>query len=155
MKVVALRYALTALFVLTASTGCVFAKESPYPVNAGDSTPVAEREDGDNYARIIDRTPIVAFEYGRCETDDDCAPRGCDNAVCSPDGYAATCISDQVSHCLAEVPRTSCGCTDEGVCRWARDMPVLQCARIYSVDGGETRSYPGSEGEAYPWRPYY
>lgn len=154
MKVVSRHLALTAFLLLTFASGCVFTKESPYPVNAGDSTPVSEREVQDAYARITDRTAIVAFEYGRCETDADCLPRGCDNAVCAPEGIMNTCVTDTVSACLANVPTESCGCTDEGVCRWTRNNLVLQCARIATEDN-DTRPYGGGEGEAYPWRPYY
>lgn len=154
MTPVVCRHVLSGLIILVALSGCVFTKESRYPVNAGDSTPVSERGDDDAYARIIDRTPIVAFEYGRCEADSDCLPRGCDNAVCSPDGFASTCVTDEVSACLAKVPTSQCGCTDEGVCRWTRNMQVMQCARIV-IEGSESRPYDGGEGEAYPWRPYY
>lgn len=154
MTPVALRSVLSGLILLIAASGCIFTKESRYPVNAGDSTPISEREDDDAYARIIDRTPIVAFEYGRCESDADCMPRGCDNAVCSPEGFASTCVTDEISACLATVPSTQCGCTDEGVCRWTRNTQVMQCARKAN-DVSETRAYTGAEGESYPWRPFY
>ena len=142
------------LMPAVAVSACVFTRESPYVVNAGDSTPVDQREDGTPFDRILDLTPIVAFEAGRCESDADCVPQGCDNAVCAAQGTTTTCVVDRVSACLAEVSSSSCGCTDEGVCRWTRTNEVLYCARIMN-DVSETRSYEGAIGEAYPWRPYY
>lgn len=150
-----------SLFILIASSSlcalasaCIFTKESPYLVNAGDSTPLSEREQQDPFARIQDLTPIVAFEVGRCESDADCMPQGCDNAVCSAEGIPATCVVDRVSACLSTVRSSSCGCTEEGVCRWERTNEVLACGRIMN-DVSETRAYEGAFGEAYPWRPYY
>lgn len=141
------------VFALTLS-GCIFAKESRYPVNSHDSTPVDEREDGNEYVRIKDRTPIVAFEYGRCESDSDCAPRGCDSAVCAPKGLENACISDSVSACLASLPSELCGCTDEGVCRWTRNTQVMECANI-ELEKAQPRAYDGAdENSTYPWRPY-
>jgi len=143
-----------ALCFALAFQGCIFAKESRYPVNSHDSTPVSQREDGNEYARIKDRTAIVAFEYGRCETNADCAPRGCDHAVCAPAGLEATCISDEVSLCLGDLPTSLCGCTDEGVCRWTRNNLVMECANL-QVEKTQTRPYDGApEQVTYPWRPY-
>lgn len=143
------------LWFALAFQGCIFAKESRYPVNSHDSTPIDAREDGNEYARIKDRTAIVAFEYGRCETNADCAPRGCDSAVCAPAGLDATCISDQVSECLSELPSELCGCTDEGVCRWTRNNLVMECANL-PLEHSQTRPYDGTPPNAtYPWRPYY
>lgn len=154
MAPIALRRLAATAALLLGTSACVFTKESPYVVNAGDSTPVAQRENGSPFDRITDRTPIVAFEYGRCAVDSDCAPRGCDNAVCAPEGVAGTCVVDDISACLSQVRASSCGCTDEGVCRWTRDVEVMQCAR--RMNGvSESRAYSGAEGESYPWRPYY
>lgn len=145
---------LCGLCFALAFQGCIFAKESRYPVNSHDSTPVDEREDKNEYARIKDRTPIVAFEHGRCNEDADCAPRGCDHAVCAPKGLESTCISDNVSKCLAELPAENCGCTDEGVCRWTRNNVVMECANV-DLEPRQTRPYDGADTNAeYPWRPY-
>lgn len=144
---------LSAASVCLLASACVFTKESPYTVNAGDSTPTSERETPDPFARIIDRTPVVAFEVGRCEQDADCMPQGCDDAVCAAEGIPATCVTDRISACLSEVDRNACGCV-EGVCRWARTNQVLACARLAN-DVSETRPYEGAQGTEYPWRPYH
>lgn len=144
---------LAASALCSLASACIFTKESPYLVNAGDSTPLSEREEKDPFARISDLTPIVAFEAGRCESDLDCVPQGCDRAVCAPEYAPVTCVEDRISECLATVRSSSCGCV-EGVCRWERTNEVLACARLMN-DVSETRPYVGAEGESYPWHPYY
>ncbi len=140
--------------VVALTSGCFFAKESKYPVNTHDSTPVSQRADQNEYARIKDRTPLVAFEYGRCETNDDCAPRGCERSVCAPKGLASTCITDAVGECLSTVPSELCGCTDEGVCRWTRNHSTMTCAGI-GAEPASSLPFAGGEHKSYPWRPDY
>lgn len=144
------------LLILTSvlvTSGCFFNKPSSTVVNSGDSTPISEREDGIAWDGIRDRTAVVAYEVGRCESDDDCIPRGCDDAVCSPEGTELTCMTSRVGVCLAAIGRQGCLC-NEGVCRWARTPRVMECAAI-AVGRPGTRPFRGSEGEAYPNPPGY
>ncbi len=120
-------------------------------ISAGSSTPLAVRTAPGPFDGLRDRTAIPAFEYGACDSDFDCAPRGCEGAVCATIDDPAVCSVDPVSTCLARVGAQHCGCV-EGVCRWARSAPVLQCARL-GADPAGNRGFRGVEpDEPYPIR---
>ena len=121
-------------------------------VSGGDSTPLSERADPSPYDGIEDRTAIVAYEFGRCDADSDCSLVGCGGGMCGSESEPAVCAESAVSACLARVGPGACGCV-EGVCRWARTAPVLQCAR-YEDEPPESRGRyrgPGPYDE-YPLR---
>lgn len=134
-------------------TGCFANKPPKTVVNAGDSTPIEEREGAVRWEGVPDRTAVVAYEVGHCETDRDCLPRGCDGAVCSPEQMPLTCMTSAVGRCLATVGVSDCGC-NEGVCRWVRSPRVLECAAVATERPG-TRPFRGSEGAPYPNPPGY
>lgn len=130
--------------------GCASGAHAPL-VTAGSSEPLSERASVDPFAHLEEQTPVGAYEYGRCSTNADCAPRGCGGAMCSTDEEPAVCLHSAVSECLAQVPSTDCGCV-EGVCRWARSANVLLCSIQDDAPAG-TRGFrnPGIEAE-YPLR---
>ncbi len=131
--------------------GCAAPAHAPV-VNAGDSTPAAERP-ADPFARVDDRTDVVAYEFGRCEFDTDCVLDACEGSMCAPRGEDAICLVTPVSDCLATVDASMCGC-NEGFCRWARTAPVLICAQLGSERAG-TRPFRGTDPDAwYPTRPH-
>lgn len=142
----------TAIVATLLAAGCAHDPSAQTVVNAGDSTPLNEREDAMPWDALPDRTHIVAYEFGRCESDADCAPRGCEGSVCSPDGFEGTCVVNEVGTCLAALDANNCACTEEGVCRWARSPEVLAC-HWEIVEVPESRSYEGAQGYEYPWRP--
>lgn len=137
--------------LIAAVAGCALLT-SEAVVSGGDSTPIAEREAPSPYDALEDRTAIVAYEFGRCSTNADCGLVGCGGAMCGSEDTASVCVESPVSLCLAQVDPGACGCV-EGVCRWARNAPVLQCAR-YGDEPPENRGRyrgPGPYGE-YPLR---
>ena len=152
MKPPSLLNVLCTVATLFAVAGCMTA-EREVVVNAGDSTPLRLRDNARPYDAMPDHSPIVAYEVGRCESDADCAPRGCSDAVCSPEGGPSLCVTDPVGQCLAQVPRSSCMC-NEGVCRWRRDAAVLQCS-TEAIQQIQTRPLPGTPNEPYPVPPHY
>jgi len=123
----------------------------PAPVvSAGDSTPAELRPD-DPFARLDDRTPVAAYEFGSCTTDAQCATSLCGGATCAPVWESGgVCQTSRVQECLASVDDGQCGCV-EGYCRWARSAPVMQCAQGDERAG--TRSFRGAPArELYPVR---
>lgn len=116
-------------------------------VNGGPSDP-AHHEDA--LSMVRERTSIIGYEFGTCESDFDCEPRGCNGAMCSPDIRAAVCIDDAVAACLRQVGPSACGCVD-GVCRWSRTPPVLACSMI-TLPENQNRPFEGGEDGMYPRR---
>ncbi len=127
--------------------------KSEVVVNRGPATPLAQRGGASAFDGIPDRTGIAAHEFGACETDADCAPRGCEGSVCSPEEHPAVCNVSQLAMCLSTISPRECGC-NEGFCRWARTPPVMQCA-IIAQDQAGNRAYVGSEPGRYPQRPQH
>lgn len=122
----------------------------PPVVSAGIATPAEERAD-DPFARLEDRTAVPAFEFGVCTTDSDCAPTGCDGSICSPNDEPSICMTGPLAECFAAIPAEHCGC-NEGVCRWDRTAPVLQCA-VFGEDPPTNRPRTGTDPpEMYPIR---
>lgn len=149
---VVLRILATLALLVATTAGCFFNKPPRSVVNAGASTPLEQRESSNAWDGLNERSAVVAYEFGACESDADCAPRGCDGAVCSPDGFEGTCMTDPVASCLADLRGDGCGCV-EGFCRWARSPQVMACSTIIAPRAG-SRPYYGGEGEAYPYAPY-
>jgi eight-cysteine-cluster-containing protein len=145
-RAVAARFAVVWL-IFGGAFGC--ARSAPV-ISAGAATPLSERSD-DPYARLEDRTVVPAYEFGACERDIDCAPRGCGGAVCSPEDVPAVCMTGPVAECFSEVQPSACGCVD-GACRWARTAPVMQCA-VVGGDRPTNRPFRGVDPpEMYPIR---
>ena len=140
------------LFALTA-TALFSCSKAEVVVNRGPATPLAQRTDARAFDAIPDRTGIAAHEFGACESDADCAPRGCEGSVCSPEEHPAVCNVSQLAMCLATLSPRECGC-HEGFCRWARTPPVMQCA-VIAQDQAGNRAYIGSDYGPYPQRPQY
>ena len=144
-----LRYTTLCALFSSVFGGCgVF---GPAPViSAGAATPAAERAD-DPFARLEDRTAVPAFEFGLCQTDNDCAPVGCDGSICSPNDDPSICMTGPLAQCFAAIPAEHCGC-NEGACRWDRTAPVLQCA-LFAGDPPMNRPRTGTDpAEMYPIR---
>lgn len=138
---------LVAVFTGCVAVGC---GHPPPVVSAGDSTPASLRPE-DPFARLDDRTPVAAYEFGSCTTDAQCAASSCGGAMCAPVWESGgVCQTSRVQACLAQVDNGQCGCV-EGYCRWARSAPVMQCAQGDERAG--TRSFRGApERELYPVR---
>lgn len=139
-----------ALLLTLSVVACAGGARAPL-VTAGAPTPLSERDGSDPFAWIEERTPIVAYEFGQCEQDADCAPRGCGGAMCSTDDEPAVCLHSPVSECLARVPASSCGCV-EGVCRWARDANVLLCSIQDDPPAGNRGFRNDARNDEYPLR---
>ena len=141
------------MFALAAALVSCSSPELRGPVvNAGPSTPLSERAAPGPFDGLEEQTAIVAFEFGQCAVDADCAAVACGGAVCGPVAdEPAVCAMSRVGECLAKAPSSSCGCV-EGVCRWARHAPVLLCATMDDPPAGN-RGFrnPGSL-EEYPLR---
>ena len=131
--------------VLLGFIGSACAIFGPPPrISAGPADDVS-----DPFARLEDRTVVPAYEFGLCQRDDDCAPRGCGAAVCSPSEEPAVCIDGAVAECFSALPPHHCGC-NEGVCRWERVGPVMQCA-LLAAQRPTNRAIEGAgSDERYP-----
>ncbi|MCB9521501.1 MAG: hypothetical protein H6700_12905 [Myxococcales bacterium] len=140
-----LRWWAACVAVVAIAVGC-----APAPVvSSGSSTP----PDGPMapFQRMNHDLAAVAFEFGLCEADADCAPRGCGGSICSPDDVPAVCEVNDVSECFARVPSAECGCVD-GACRWARTAPVMQCSQLIA-DRPSNRPFRSTDPpEMYPIR---
>jgi len=117
-------------------------------VSSGSASPPAD----DPFGRMEQRIAAVAYEFGLCEHDADCAPRGCGGAVCSTNDEPAVCNAGDVAACFATVPSQHCGCVD-GACRWDRTAPVMQCSQLASERASNRPFRPvDGLGEMYPIR---
>lgn len=108
--------------------------------------------DADPFARLTDRTGIGAWEFGTCTRASDCAPAGCLDAVCGPVGDDALCdVGSRIGACLQQLDASLCHC-QEGLCRWYRDVEVLQCAVAGAPRPGSMPVVGTDEREWYPIR---
>ena len=139
--------------LLLAASGCSILGPSDTVVNSGVSTPIDERSGAEPWDGLPERTAVVAYEFGTCESDSDCQLRACNEAVCSPAEEPAICEVTPVGECLATLNEDFCGCND-GVCRWDRRPEVFQCAAAGRVDP-QTRGYEGAADDWYPVYPQY
>jgi hypothetical protein len=121
-------------------------------VGAGSSVPIAERASSGPFDGLEEQTAIVAFEFGACEVDADCAALSCGGAVCGPlEDEPAVCAMSRVGECLSNVPSSSCACV-EGACRWSRHAPVLLCATMDDPPAGNRGFRNPGRLEEYPLR---
>lgn len=116
-------------------------------INSGPSDPDRHH---DSLSMVRERTSIIGYEFGLCDSDDDCAPRACGGSVCSPNQAPAVCVNDEVAACLSRVPEGACGCND-GVCRWARSPQVMACSTL-TLPENIHRPLEGGQDGAYPRR---
>jgi hypothetical protein len=101
----------------------------------------------DPFAGLRNRTAVVGYEFGVCDTDEQCVVSACGGATCAPRGEEGVCRDSSVRDCLANVDVELCGC-DEGRCRWSRAPAVQMCALLGAekpmnrpVDGNHPNTY--------------